>query len=295
MQKTEDQFNQLLPGRVTTFLEMIKFSHSVFALPFALISMLVAAGGLPAWGTLFWIVVAVVSARTAAMCFNRIADRRIDARNPRTQNRALVTGDLSMGFAWAALLVAAAVFYLAAGMLNWLCLLLATPCLAVLFGYSLTKRFTSYSHLFLGLALGLAPVGAWIAVRGSIGLVPLILALGVMLWVAGFDILYSCQDYEIDRRERGLFSMPKRLGIGGAMALARKLHAGAVVSFLGVWLLASPPLGLFFLIGVALTGGLLVYEHGLVKPNDLSSIDAAFFTMNGLISIGLFLLAWIDV
>lgn len=281
--------------RTRTFLEMIKFSHSVFALPFALISMLVAAWGVPGVGTLFWIVVAVVAARTAAMCFNRIVDREFDARNPRTRGRALVTGELSLGFAWGVMFVSVPLFYLAAAVLNYTCLLLATPCLVVLLGYSLTKRVTHLSHVVLGVALGLAPVGAWIAVTGELAMFPLLLGTGVTLWVAGFDVLYSCQDYESDRREPGLFSLPKRVGIEGALVWARRLHAGALGMFLLAWWAGSPPLGVPFLLAVAVAGGVMVYEHTLVKPGDLSRINAAFFTANGVISIGLLLVAWIDV
>ena len=281
--------------KTATFLEMIKFSHSVFALPFALIAMLAAADGWPPFATLFWIVVAAISARTAAMCFNRIADREVDARNPRTRNRALVTGELSLSFAWSALLAAILVFYAAAAMLNGLCLLLATPCLAVLLGYSLTKRVTRYSHFFLGAALGLAPLGAWIAVRGSIGWFPVLLGAAVLLWVAGFDILYACQDYDVDRHESRLHSIPKRLGLAGAMRYARGVHAGAVLGFLLAWFAGSPPLGTPFLLGILGVTLLIRRQHNLVNPNDLSRINAAFFTANGLISIGLFLIAWIDV
>ncbi|MBI5154298.1 UbiA family prenyltransferase [Candidatus Poribacteria bacterium] len=284
-----------LSRNTRTFLEMIKFSHSVFALPFALISMLVAAKGWPGFGTLLLIVVAVVAARTAAMCFNRIADREFDARNPRTSNRALVTGALSTDFTFAVFLGAVLVFFFAAAMLNFLCLLLAAPCLAVLIGYSYTKRFTDYSHLVLGAALGLAPVGAWIAVTGELAWTPLILGAAVTLWVAGFDILYACQDYEVDLRESELHSMPKRLGLRRAMKLARRVHGGALAGFFLFWWAAAPPLGLPFLLGVAAAGAAMLYEHNLVRPADLSRINAAFFTMNGLISIGLFLIACVDI
>ncbi|MCB2156827.1 putative 4-hydroxybenzoate polyprenyltransferase [bacterium] len=281
--------------KTATFLEMIKFSHSVFALPFALIAMLVAAQGWPSFGTFVLIIIAAVSARTAAMCFNRIVDREIDSRNPRTRGRALVTGELSMAFAWTALIVAIVVFYAAAAALNWLCLALATPCLAVLLGYSLTKRWTQYAHFVLGAALGLAPLGAWIAVRGSIGLFPILLGIAVLLWVAGFDILYACQDFETDKREGGLHSIPKRYGLAGAMAYARRVHVGAVVMFLLAWLAGSPPLGVLFLLGILGVTLLIRHQHSIVSPRDLSRINAAFFTANGLISIGLFLVAWLDV
>lgn len=281
--------------RLIVFLEMIKFSHSVFALPFALIAMLAAAQGVPGIWTLLWIVVAVVAARTAAMCFNRIADREIDARNPRTRKRALVTGELSLSFAWQVLLVSVVVFYFSAAMLNTLAFYLSSPCLAVLLGYSYTKRFTSWSHLVLGVALGLAPIGAWIAVTGSLSWAPVILGIGVMLWVAGFDILYSCQDFDHDRGEPDLHSIPKKLGLPRALNLSRRFHAAATVAFFGFGVSVWPVLGPLFLLGVVIAGGLMVREHTLVAPDDLSRIDAAFFTLNGMISVGLFLFAATDL
>ncbi len=282
-------------GRTKTFLEMIKFSHSVFALPFALVAALVAAEGVPRFAVLFWIVVAAVSARTAAMCFNRIADVRFDAKNPRTRTRALVTGELSMRFAWGAMTASVLAFYLAAGMLNFACLMLATPCLAVLLFYSLTKRFTDYSHLFLGAALGLAPIGAWIAVTGGLSWFAVWLAVAVLFWVGGFDILYSCQDYDADRASTGLHSIPKRFGIAGALRIARRFHAVALALFALAWWSGSPPLGPGFAAGVAGVGVLLNHQHGLLRPNDLSRIDAAFFGANGRISLGLLACAAIDV
>ncbi len=281
--------------KTRAFFEMIKFSHSVFALPFALIAMLVAAGGVPSAWTFTWIIVAVVAARTAAMCFNRIVDRDIDAHNPRTKNRALVTGELSPQFATMALIVSAAVFFIAAGMLNETCLFLSPPCLAVLLGYSLTKRFTQWSHMVLGVALGLAPIGAWIAVTGGLAWMPVVLGAAVMLWVAGFDVLYSCQDYESDRRESGLHSLPKKLGLARAMTFARRLHGMAFLLFLFAWWLGAPPLGLPTLVGVLGVGALLNHQHNLLHPRDLSRMNAAFFTTNGMISIGLLVLVWLDI
>jgi len=284
-----------MTGKGASFLEMLKFSHSVFALPFALASMLIAAGGWPGTWTFFWIVVAVVAARTAAMVFNRLADRDVDARNPRTAGRALVTGEISTGTAFAALVASSAVFFVAAAMLNWLCLVLSPFCLAVLLGYSVTKRFTDWSHVVLGVALGLAPVGAWIAVTGSLAWTPVLLGATVTLWVAGFDVLYACQDYEADKAEEGLYSIPKSRGLAGAMVLARRLHAWSLFLLLVTWMTASPPLGLLTLLGVAGFGLALRYEHTLVSPRDLSRLNAAFFTANGLISIGLFLIIWLDL
>jgi len=281
--------------RTATFLEMIKFSHSVFALPFALIGMLVAAGGFPHPTTLFWIVVAVVAARTAAMCFNRLADREFDATNPRTARRALVTGELSPAFALGALVLSSAVFFVAAAMLNPLCLILAGPCLAVLFGYSLTKRFTHLSHFALGVALGLAPSGAWIAVLGQLDLAPVVLGVAVMLWVAGFDILYACQDYEHDRGDPRLHSIPKRLGIGGALSAARLCHGGMLVALLWFALLATPPLGIAFTLGILGTAAIIVYEHEIVRPDDLSKVNRAFFHANAIISLGLLAVTLMDL
>ncbi|MDX2177153.1 MAG: UbiA-like polyprenyltransferase [Candidatus Sumerlaeia bacterium] len=279
--------------QLATFLEAIKFSHSVFALPFALIAMLAAGPGWPGFWTLFWIVAACVAARTAAMAFNRLIDADVDAANPRTRNRALVTGELSRRDMAVALVASSLAFFFAAGMLNRLCLLLSPPTLLVLLGYSYTKRFTDFSHLVLGLALGLAPMGAWVAVTGSIAFAPMLLAGAVLFWVAGFDILYSCQDYEFDRSAAGLHSLPKRLGIRGAMRLARRFHGATLLLLLLFWLLS--PFGGLFLLGVGAVGLLLIRQHALVSPRDLSRIDAAFFTTNGVISVGLFFVAAIDL
>src|SRR6185503_13216716 len=258
--------------RLRLTLEMIKFEHSVFALPFALTGAMLAyreGGVLPGeilW-KLLWIVVAMVAARSAAMAFNRLVDARIDGRNPRTRLRHLPAGLLSAGFGWGFVVVTSAVFLGAAGALNSLCLRLAPAALALVFFYSFTKRFTSFSHLVLGLCLGVAPAAAWIAMRGSLDPRILWLTAAVMFWTAGFDIIYSCQDYEFDSAER-LFSIPRALGIGGALLLARCLHLmmllclAALVMALGLNALA--------LAGVAAVAALLAYEHTLVKPNDLS-------------------------
>lgn len=275
------------------FLREIKFSHSVFALPFALIAMLLAAGGFPGWWVLFWIVVACVGARTAAMCFNRLADVDYDRRNPRTRGRALAAGRLSRGFMIQRLLIASLVFFLAAAMLNPTCLVLAPPTLGILFFYSLTKRFTSLAHFFLGLALGLAPLGAWIAVRETVELLPVLLSLAVMCWVAGFDMLYACQDAEVDAREEELHSIPKALGIAGALSVARRVHLAAFLLFVLFWW--NSELGFLSFLGILAAGVMLVYQHSLVSPRDLSRVDAAFFTSNGLLSIGLFLIVFLDI
>ncbi len=281
-----------MPSRIRTILEMIKFEHSVFALPFALTGALLAARATQhSWPTLrqiLWIVVAMVAARSAAMTINRIADLRYDKENPRTKMRALATGALSVSFAWIFTLIAVAVFFLAAWQLNSLALKLAPLAIAILFFYSFTKRFTSWSHLFLGFALGISPAAAWIAITGSLNWRMLILCAAVTLWVGGFDVLYACQDFEFDH-QAGLFSVPKRFGIANALWLARAMHVG-VVLLLG-WLAASFGLPWPAWAGVVVVAALLAYEHSLVKANDLSKLNAAFFTVNGYISM-LFLLFW---
>ena len=279
--------------RVRLSLDMIKFEHSVFALPFALTGALLAAreGGFAPGELgrkLALIVVAMVGARSAAMAFNRIVDTEIDGRNPRTSKRHLPAGELSRAFAWGLVAVSALVFLLAARALNPLCFGLAPVALGLVFFYSFTKRFTSFSHLVLGFALGVAPAAAWIAVRGSLDPRILWLTAAVTLWTAGFDIIYSCQDYEFDERE-GLFSLPRRLGIAGALAAARVLHAMMVVCLAA--LLATLELGFVSGLGIAVVAGLLLWEHTLVKPHDFSRVNAAFFTMNGYVSV-LFFLFW---
>ena len=283
------------PGRIRTVLEMIKFEHSVFVLPFALTGAILAARathqpphGWPSWLQIFWIVVAMVAARSAAMTVNRIVDLRYDRENPRTAQRALATGALSLNFAWLFTLAAVAIFFVAAWRLNPLALTLAPVAIAILFFYSFTKRFSNWSHLFLGFALGVAPAAAWIAITGGLDLRMLILCAAVTLWVAGFDVLYACQDVDYDRRA-GLFSIPKRFGIANALLIARVLHLGAVA--LLCWLAASFALPWPAWLGVAVAAALLAYEHTLIKADDLSKLDAAFFTMNGYISIS-FLLFW---
>ena len=281
-----------MSNRIRTVLEMIKFEHSVFALPFALTGALLAARFTshrwPTWTQLFWIVIAMVSARSAAMTINRIADLRYDKENPRTAQRALATGALTVGFAWIFTLVAIAVFFLAAWRLNPLAFELAPVALAVLFFYSYTKRFTNWSHLFLGFALGISPAAAWIAVTGHLDMRMLILCAAVTLWVSGFDVLYACQDVDFDQRA-GLFSVPKRFGVATALLIARAMHI-AVVALLA-WLAASFSLPWPAWAGIAVVAALLAYEHSLVKADDLSKLDAAFFAMNGYISIS-FLLFW---
>jgi len=277
--------------RIRTVLEMIKFEHSVFALPFALVGALLAAragGALPTWRQIAWIVVAMVGARSAAMTMNRIADVEFDRRNPRTANRALPAGELSLGFAWAFTALASAVLVIAARQLNRLALELSPLALAILFFYSYTKRFTSWSHFVLGLCLGISPAAAWIAIRGSLDARMLILCAAVTLWVGGFDVLYACQDVEFDR-SAGLHSIPKKLGIARALVFARVMHV--VMVALLAWLAWSFALAWPAWTGIAVVAALLAYEHSLVKPNDLSKMNAAFFAVNGYISL-LFLLFW---
>jgi 4-hydroxybenzoate polyprenyltransferase len=279
-------------NRLRTVLEMIKFEHSVFALPFALTGALLAARFTahrwPTWKQFLWIVVAMVAARSAAMTVNRIVDLRFDKANPRTAQRALASGALSVSFAWLFTLAAIAIFFLAAWRLNLLALKLAPLALAILFFYSFTKRFTTWSHLFLGFALGVSPAAAWIAVTGHLDLRMLILCAAVTLWVGGFDVLYACQDVDFDRRA-GLFSVPKRFGIATALLIARAMHSGVVA--LLVWLALSFALPWPAWLGIVVVAMLLAYEHFLVRANDLSELDAAFFTMNGYISLS-FLLFW---
>ncbi len=274
-----------LVQRTVVFGRMIKFSHSIFALPFALTSAVLAAGAAPPWAKLGWILVAMVGARSAAMGVNRLADQAIDAKNPRTAGRELPRGLVSRGEVLAFVAVGAGALVLAAAMLNPLCLALSPVALAIVFGYSYTKRFTALSHLFLGLALAVAPVGAWLALTGRFAAPPVVLGLAVLAWVAGFDTIYACQDAEFDRRE-GLHSIPARLGVARALAVARGLHVVAVAALAALYWLA--PLHPLYLAGVALVAALLSYEHSLVRADDLSRVDAAFFTVNGWVSIGYF-------
>ena len=270
---------------IGTTLEMIRWEHSVFALPFALTGAMLAAGGIPPMRTLGWILLAMVSARSAAMAFNRLADANLDAANPRTASRAIPAGLLSRSFVGWFTAAACAVFLLASWRLNRLTLLLAPVALAVVLGYSLTKRFTRWSHLVLGLALGIAPSAAWIAVRGSLDSRIVVLTAAVLLWVAGFDILYACQDFEHDCKA-GLNSIPQAFGMPAAFWLARVFHTGMLLLLL--WLCVLFGLGGIAYAGVALVAGLLLYEHMIVSPRDLSRMNAAFFTMNGVIAFVFF-------
>ena len=280
--------------QLTVVLEMIKFEHTLFALPFALMGMMLAAGGWPAWRVVGWILVAMVGARSAAMGFNRLVDRRIDAANPRTATRALPAGLVTPGFV--ALFVAASLGLLlvAAWRLNPLCVQLVVVAIPVLLGYSYTKRFTWASHLVLGLALGGAPIGAWIAVTGALAPTPFVLAAAVITWVAGFDVLYALQDERFDR-ERGLHSIPARFGTVGALWISGALHIATLALLVALARIYPPGLGAYYGAGLAGCAVLLAYQHAIVKPRDLSRLDAAFFTANGLLSLALFAATALDL
>ena len=272
--------------KLRTTLEMIKFEHTVFALPFAFLGAILAADGLPSWQQILWITLAMVGARSAAMTFNRIIDVDFDAANPRTASRELPTGRLSTGFAWAFLFVSIAIFLIAAWSLNWLTFALSPVALLSVLGYSYAKRYTAFAHLILGWALAISPTAAWIAVRGTIDSeVPLLLSLLVLMWTAGFDVMYACQDYEFDKKA-GLRSIPARFGIRNALWIARLFHVQAFFVLVLLYLVTG--LGWLALAGVAAVGLLLIYQHTLVRPTDLSRMNAAFFTTNAFVSVILF-------
>jgi 4-hydroxybenzoate polyprenyltransferase len=277
---------------IQTTLEMIKWEHSIFALPFAMCGAMLAAQGWPTRWQVLWIVVCMVSARSAAMAFNRVVDAAIDGANPRTSARALPAGLLSRGFVIAFIVIWCAIFVFAAAQLNRLTLYLSPVALAVVLFYSYTKRFTRLSHLALGFALGIAPAAAWIAVRGSLELRILLLTAAVTCWVAGFDVLYACQDCEFDRNN-GLYSIPQSFGIANALWISRALHL-CVLLLLGGLVLAFG-LGKLAMVGVVVVAMLLAYEHSLVRANDLSKLNAAFFTMNGVIAVVFFVFVAADL
>jgi 4-hydroxybenzoate polyprenyltransferase len=278
---------------LSTVLEMIKFEHTLFALPFAFLGMVLAARGWPAWMTVLWIVVAMIGARSAAMGFNRLVDRKIDAANPRTAKRALPAGLVTSQ--WVALFVAAsaAVLVLASWELNRMAFYLSPVALGILFLYSYTKRFTWASHLVLGLALAGAPLGAWIAVRGDVTATPVLLAACVLLWVAGFDVLYALQDLDFDRRS-GLFSVPARFGVVGSLWISAVLHA-VMLGLLALLPRIYPGLGIGFWAGWTGCLALIGWQHWVVRPNDLTRLNAAFFTANGALSVWLFAATALDV
>ena len=270
---------------VAVTLEMIKWEHSIFALPFALTGAVLASGGWPPLAKLGWIVLCMVSARSAAMAFNRLVDAKLDAANPRTAMRAIPAGMLSAGFVAGFVVLASAIFLLGSAMLNRLTLELAPVALLVVLAYSYMKRITQWSHLVLGLALGIAPAAAWIAIRGSLDGRIVLLTVLVMLWVGGFDVLYACQDFEHDRSV-GLNSIPQRYGLNGAFWIARLMHL--MVIGCAVWLDRLFGLGAVGYLGTAIVTGLLAYEHSIISPNDLRRMNAAFFLLNGIISVVFF-------
>lgn len=277
--------------QLRTTLEMIKIEHTLFALPFAFLGATLAARDMPAepvrfWiGKFVWITLAMVGARSAAMSFNRLADKEIDRANPRTAGRALPAGLLDSKFVWAFMLASAALFLVAAAELNRLALILSPVALISVLAYSYMKRVTALSHLVLGWCLSIAPSGAWIAIQGKLTIVPVLLSASVMLWTAGFDILYACQDFEFDRKN-GLHSIPQRFGLERALLIARGIHLLMFITLAAFFYEAH--LGLLGLVGVVATGGLLIYQHSLVKANDLSRMNAAFFTTNAFVSVILF-------
>ncbi len=283
--------HRLLP-KIKIFLEMIKFSHTIFALPFALTSAFIAATGFPTFRHTFWIIIAMASARTGAMSFNRLVDASIDSKNPRTKDRPLPKGLISRDAVIFSTMLSFSVFVFSAYMLNKLCFYLSPVAIVILTGYSLTKRFTNYTHVVLGLALSGAPLGAWIAVKGNIESLPVILSFAVLFWVAGFDILYALQDYEFDKKE-GLHSIPAKYGIKKSIIIARIFHFLMVLLLITVYFVGS--FGYLYLSGLVVISLLLVYEHSLVKENDLSRLDVAFFNMNGYISVLFFVFTAIDV
>jgi len=277
--------------RIRLLLDMIKFEHTIFALPFALLSLFLAADGIPAPATLAWVLVAMFGARSTAMAMNRIADRRIDAENPRTRDRHLPAGAVSLRAAWVFTLVTAGLFVIAASQLNRLALALSPVALAVIWGYSWTKRVTWASHLCLGAALALAPLGAWIAVRGRLDALPLVLGAGVLFWVAGFDTIYACQDLDFDRK-RGLLSLPARFGARGALATARAFHALMLAAFAALGI--GFGFGWIYAVGLACVAVLVVAQHALVRASDLRHIDVAFFNVNSIVGVLLMAFALAD-
>jgi len=276
--------------KLKTTLAMIKFEHTLFALPFAFLGAILAMSSMPNWREQFpnwwqilWITVAMFGARSAAMTFNRIVDRDIDAANPRTSNRELPSGKLSVGFAWTFLYVSIGIFLLASYSLNWLTFALSPVALLFVLGYSYAKRFTAFAHIILGIALAISPSAAWIAVRGSLyDEVPILLSLLVLMWTAGFDVLYACQDFEFDRKA-GLRSIPAKFGIKNSLWIARLFHAQAFVVLVLLYFVTG--LGWPALVGVIAVGALMIYQHTLVKANDLSRMNAAFFTTNAFVSV----------
>ncbi len=280
-----------IAGKLWEYGRMIRFSHSIFLLPFALSALVLAPREQLSIGRLFWILAALVSARSAAMGFNRIVDRGLDGANPRTAGRAIPAGRISLGEAWAFVLISAGVFLFSAAMLNPMAAMLSPVALGFVLAYSFTKRFTLLSHLWLGLGTAMAPAGVWVALSGALSWEIMVLVGSVALWVAGFDVLYACQDVEFDRKW-GLFSIPAKLGVGKALWLARASHCLSLVGFL--WVGEIFGMGTVYLVGMCLVGALFLLEHLLVSEKDLSRINDAFFTVNGLVSVLYFLAVLAD-
>lgn len=278
--------------KIPILLEMIKFKHTVFALPFALMGAFLASGGVPGMAVFFWVVLAMAGARTSAMGFNRIVDRKFDAKNPRTASRAIPAGEVNLGEAWAMVILAALLFFFACSQLNQLTLYLSPLALSLTFIYSLTKRFTWLCHVVLGIALAFSPLGGFVAVSGDLSGFPWVLSLGVLFWVAGFDMVYACLDADFDKGE-GLCSMPVKFGRKGSFRLAKLFHLLAFVLFAATGLVMD--LNIFYFAGIIIAGTALFYQHMLVNPDDLSRINISFFTMNGLISITLFCATWLSL
>ncbi|MBE7445195.1 MAG: UbiA family prenyltransferase [Planctomycetia bacterium] len=285
------RFSSLLK-KITSILDLIKFSHTIFSFPFAVMSAFLAAGGMPGMKQLLLILAALVTARSAAMSFNRLVDTSYDVRNPRTAYRVELQNKIGRSSVWVFTILCVVLFITCAWLLNRLAFFMAPLAILVIFGYSYTKRFTHFSHFVLGLALGLSPIGAWVGIQGALTATPLLLAFAVVLWTAGFDIIYACQDLEHDVKS-GLHSIPKKLGIGGALILSGVLHLFMVLVLLGVSRYTN--LGSMYIIGVCIVAALLIYEHSLVKPKDLSKINTAFFTVNGIISVGLMGVTLLDI
>ncbi|MDE0186704.1 MAG: putative 4-hydroxybenzoate polyprenyltransferase [Candidatus Poribacteria bacterium] len=278
--------------KIKIILEMIKFEHTIFALPFAIMSAFIASDGIPAPDKLIWILFAMIGARSCAMAFNRLADSGFDSANPRTAARAIPAGRITKRAVWVFTVVSAALLVFAAYKLNPLAFTLSPVALAVIVGYSYSKRWTILSHFWLGLSISIAPIGAWIAITGTLDWPPMLLGSAVLLWIGGFDIIYACQDYEFDRKH-GLFSIPARYGKQRALLLSSTLHAVMVAVLIGVT--AITDLGVFYLIGVGIVTILLIYEHAIVRPNDLSRVNLAFFTLNGVVSLVLMALSVADM
>jgi len=278
--------------KLRIILEMIKFEHTIFALPFAVMSMFLASRGIPQLDKIGWILVAMVGARSCAMSFNRIVDADIDAINPRTAKRAIPSGHLKKWETWIFTIISASLLVFSAFKLNLLAFRLSPVALIVIMLYSYTKRFTSLSHLWLGISLAISPIGAWIAVTGQFAVLPLLLGLAVMFWTAGFDIIYACQDFDFDKR-KGLHSIPAKLGIQVSLWISSGMHILAVFILIGISVTSE--LGSIYLIGVGIVVAILVYEHIIVKPDDLSRVNLAFFTLNGMVSLVLMVLSIVDL